>query len=276
MTAKSETEMPMNVTGQANSQSLYSVCAAVFVISAAATVYFCRSMSGGMPMPGGWTMTMMWMRMPGQSWAGAAIMFLYMWLAMMVAMMLPSVMPMLVNYQRGLLEGGSTQAGWPTALVAGGYFFVWLVAGALVYPVCVGFAEATMRSTRLSQTVPVLTGAALVLAGCMQFTSWKMCGLGRCRNSENCVVPGACGSCGSAWRHGLGQGWSCFVCCAGPMLAMLVLGAMDLKVMIGVAVVIALEKLLPRPEWFVRASGAIAVIVGVGMMLRAGGALAIL
>ena len=28
-------------------------------------------MSGGMPMPGGWTMSMAWMRMPGQGWVGA-------------------------------------------------------------------------------------------------------------------------------------------------------------------------------------------------------------
>ena len=41
-----------------------------------------------MPMPGGWTMSMTWMRVPGQTWAGAAS-FLAMWIAMMVAMMLP-------------------------------------------------------------------------------------------------------------------------------------------------------------------------------------------
>ena len=27
---------------------------------------------GDMPMPGGWTMSMVWMRMPGQTWPGAA------------------------------------------------------------------------------------------------------------------------------------------------------------------------------------------------------------
>ena len=34
------------------------------------TVAWCSSMSamGGMPMPGGWTMSMAWMRMPGQTW----------------------------------------------------------------------------------------------------------------------------------------------------------------------------------------------------------------
>jgi hypothetical protein len=44
-----------------------------------------------MPMPGGWTMSMAWMRMPGQTWPGAAASFLGMWVVMMVAMMLPVV-----------------------------------------------------------------------------------------------------------------------------------------------------------------------------------------
>ena len=57
-------------------------------------------MAGGMPMPGGWTMGMMWMRMPGQGWTAAAAMFVVMWAAMMVAMMLPSTWPMLRLYHR--------------------------------------------------------------------------------------------------------------------------------------------------------------------------------
>jgi predicted metal-binding membrane protein len=34
---------------------------------------------------------MAWMRMPGQTWPGAAASFLGMWVVMMVAMMLPSL-----------------------------------------------------------------------------------------------------------------------------------------------------------------------------------------
>jgi hypothetical protein len=35
-------------------------------------------------MTGGWTMSMAWMRMPGQTWPGAAASFLGMWVVMMV------------------------------------------------------------------------------------------------------------------------------------------------------------------------------------------------
>jgi Predicted metal-binding integral membrane protein (DUF2182) len=50
----------------------FVTAALVFLSSVAATTYMCRSMAGGMPMPGGWTMSMPWMKMPEQTWPGAA------------------------------------------------------------------------------------------------------------------------------------------------------------------------------------------------------------
>jgi hypothetical protein len=74
-------------------RAFFSVSALLFAASAAGTIVWCASMSamGEMPMPGGWTMSMAWMRMPGQTCAGAAVLFLGMWVVMMVAMMLPSL-----------------------------------------------------------------------------------------------------------------------------------------------------------------------------------------
>jgi predicted metal-binding membrane protein len=246
----------------------YAVVALVFAASVAATVYFCVSMSGGMDMPGGWTMSMMWMRMPGQTWAGSAAMFLLIWLAMMVAMMLPSALPILLSHRQALYAQSETRVGMPTMMLAGGYFFVWLVIGALVYVAGVIFALATMRSAGLSHAEPVLSGIALVISGCLQFTDWKMCGLRRCRNSQACVALRACRKCQAAWLHGLSQGASCAICCSGPMLTLLALGAMNLTVMAIIAVVIAMEKLMPKPELVVRISGIVAVCSGLVMMVR--------
>jgi len=80
---------------------LLGVSGLFFVVSAAVTILWCASMSamGEMPMPGGWTMSMAWMRMPEQTWPGAAASFLGMWVVMMVAMMLPSLVPMLWRYR---------------------------------------------------------------------------------------------------------------------------------------------------------------------------------
>jgi len=89
---------------RASRQAFLGVSALLFVVSAGGTIAWCISMSakGEMPMPGGWTMSMAWIRMPGQTWPGAAASFLGMWVVMMVAMMLPSLFPMLQRYRQAV------------------------------------------------------------------------------------------------------------------------------------------------------------------------------
>jgi predicted metal-binding membrane protein len=86
---------------RASQRAFLGVSGLLFAASAAATIGWSASMPAmcGMPMPGGWTMSMAWMRMPGQTWSGAAASFLGMWVVMMVAMMLPSLVPMLWRYR---------------------------------------------------------------------------------------------------------------------------------------------------------------------------------
>src|SRR6185295_7209410 len=100
-------------------RALFGVSALLFAASAAGTVVWCASMSamGGMSMPGGWTMSMAWMRMPGQTWPGAAATFVGMWIVMMVAMMLPSLVPMLWRYRWAVDGIRERRAGRLTALV---------------------------------------------------------------------------------------------------------------------------------------------------------------
>ena len=80
-----------------------------------------------MAMPGGLTMSMPWMPMPGQTWSGAAASFLAMWVPMMVAMMLPSLVPMLRRYRQAVGGTGGMRCVRLTALVGACYFFVWTV-----------------------------------------------------------------------------------------------------------------------------------------------------
>jgi hypothetical protein len=55
---------------RASQQAFFGVSALLFAASAAVAIVWCESMSamGEMPMPGGWAMSMAWMRMPGQTW----------------------------------------------------------------------------------------------------------------------------------------------------------------------------------------------------------------
>ena len=102
---------------RASQRAFFGVSALLFAASAAATIVCCASMSavGEMPMPGGWTMSMAWMRMPGQTWPGAAASFLGMWVVMMVAMMLPSLVPTLWRYRQAVGRTGETRRGRLTA-----------------------------------------------------------------------------------------------------------------------------------------------------------------
>ena len=83
---------PADHSARVSRQAFFGASAHLFAVSAAVTIACCASMSamGGMAMPGGWTMSMAWMRMPGQTWSAAAASFIGMCVAMMVAMMLPS------------------------------------------------------------------------------------------------------------------------------------------------------------------------------------------
>ena len=107
--------------------ALFGVSALFFAVSATLTIVWCASMSamGEMPMPGDWTMSMAWMRMPGQTWTDVAASFLGMWIVMMVAMMLPSVVPLLGRSREAAARAGATRLDSLTALVGAGYFFVW-------------------------------------------------------------------------------------------------------------------------------------------------------
>jgi hypothetical protein len=63
---------------RASQQAFLGVSTLLFAASATGTIVWGVSMSamGEMPMPGGWTMSMAWMRMPGQTWPSAAASFL--------------------------------------------------------------------------------------------------------------------------------------------------------------------------------------------------------
>ena len=261
-------EMNKEAVHSARTPLFVAVIGLFFVVSAVATVYFCLSMGEGMDMPGGWAMSMLWMRMPGQTWLVSAAMFLLMWLTMMVAMMLPSAVPMLLAFRGSANVGDNSWPGVPTGLAACSYFAVWMVVGVAVYIAGASWASAAMRWSGLSRAVPALTGAGLILAGASQFTRWKMVGLGHCHNPHAHITTGKGGGLRAGVSYGFRHGVSCVRCCAGPMLALLMVGAMNPLAMLVIAGVISLEKLLPKPRPVIYLTGIVAVGAGIATLLR--------
>jgi predicted metal-binding membrane protein len=253
---------------QASERAFFAVSALLFFVSAAATVVWCESMSaiGDMPMPGGWTMSMAWMLMPGQTWLGAAASFLGMWIVMMAAMMLPSMTPMLWRYRQAVERTSEARLSLLTALVGIGYFFVWTLVGMAAFPIGIALATIEMELPILARVVPISAGVVVVIAGMLQFTAWKAHHLACCRTAptERRTLPA---DANTAWLHGLHLGLHCSHCCAGLMVILLVIGVMDLRVMAAVTAAITAERLAPAGEQVARIIGAAAV--GTGLFLIA-------
>lgn len=247
----------------------FGTSALLFIGSASLTLAMCSSMSamGSMPMPGGWAMSMMWMRMPGQAWLDAAASFVGMWLVMMVAMMLPSFLPMLSRYRRVLGSAGERRLGWLTFMVGLGYFFIWTLLGIAIYLLGVVLAGLELQLAALARMVPIAVAVILLLAGAIQFTGWKAHYLACCREGSISGIALPANS-RSALRTGLRFGIHCSYSCLNLTAILLVIGVMDLRVMVVVTIAITAERLAPAGEQLARIIGAVTLGVGLSMILR--------
>jgi len=254
--------------GPPGSRSFLGVSALLFVACAVVTVTWCSSMSGmsGMAMPGGWTMSMTWMLMPGQSWPGAAASFVGMWVVMMVAMMLPSLVPTLWRYRQIMSHTGATRLDLLTVLVGTGYFSVWTLLGIAAFPLGAALAAVEMQHPTLARAVPLAVSVVVVVAGLIQFTSWKARQLTCCREISICPCTAPTDA-ASALKYGFRLGVHCNYCCAGLTAVLLVIDVMDLRGMTVLTAAITLERLLPSGVRIAHAVGTITVGVGLSLFL---------
>jgi len=232
-------------------RAFFGVSALLFTASAALTILWCASMStmSGMPMPGGWTMSMTWMRMPGQTWPGLL---------------------MLWRYRQAVAESDARRLGWLTVLVGAGYFFVWTLFGIAAFPLGVALAAVEMQQPALARAVPFAVGVIVLISGTLQFSTWKAHHLACCRAApgRSRLLPA---DAGTAWRHGLRLGLHCSYCCASLTAILLAIGVMDLRAMTVVTAAITVERLAPNGERVARATGAVAVGTGLFLIARAAG-----
>ena len=259
-------------SGRASRGAFLGASALLFAASAALTAVWCGSMGamGEMPMPGGWTLSTAWMRMPGQAWPGAAASFLGRWVVMMAAMMLPSLVPMLWRDRQAVGGMGETRLARLTALVGGGYFFVWTVAGMAAFPLGAALAAIEIQRPALARAAPIAAGMVVLIAGALQLTPWKARHLACCREvpGQGRTLPA---DAGTAWRHGLRLGLHCGRCNFGLTAILLAVGVMDLRVMTAVAAAVTAERLAPAGERVARATGVVIVGVGLFLIARAAG-----
>jgi predicted metal-binding membrane protein len=205
--------------------------------------------------------------MPGQSWLGALTSFVGMWVLMMVPMMGPSLIPMLGRYRQAVGRANGTSPG-PLTVAAGiGYFFVWTVAGALLYPLGAALEALEAGEPVVAGAVPIAAGAVVVIAGFVQISAWKARRVACCRDVP---MPGEAGA-GAAFTHGVRLGLHCIRCCGNLMAISVAVGMMDLRWMAVVTAAITVERLAPSGDRLARAIGAAAIVAGVVLIARAAG-----
>lgn len=226
---------------------------------------------GDMSMPGDWTLSMIWMRMPDQSWLGAAAMFLAMWVVMTAVMMLPSLAPSLWRYHRAACRTAATSPACLTAWVGVGYLVAWTAVGVAIFVLGAALAAIAMRHPAVARLVPILAGAVVVTAGVVQCSEWKARHLACCQASS--VHGGASPTrAGNAWRHGLRLGVHCCCSCAALMAVGLALGVMNTMVMSLVAMAVTAERLAPAGARVARGTAVAVLLVGILLVVRATGA----
>jgi predicted metal-binding membrane protein len=164
------------------------------------------------------------------------------WLASSAAMMLPSAAPFI----RMVSEGGVR-----APAVVAGYLAVWT-----------GFGLVAYEGMMLVGGRGVPAGLGLAAAGAYQLTPLKHSCLRRCRSPFHFLLHRRGGL-----AIGLEYGASCLACCAGLMVALLVLGMSSLFWMTVVAALIAGEKLLRSGPRLAYGSAVALLGVGVWMVL---------
>ena len=260
------------VSERASQAAYFGVLTLLAVASAGATIAWSASMTamGEMSMPGGWTMSMAWMRMAGQSRSEHAGSFLGMWVVMMLAMMLPSLAPVLWRYRQEFGRAGARRPTRLTVRMGLSYFIVWTAFGTAAFSVGSASAAVVMARPTLARAVPIAAGVLVLLAGALQFTAWKAHHLACSRAGPvggDTQSPDAA----TAWRLGVRMGAHCSQCCVGLIAILLVGGIMDLRAMIVVTAAVTVERLAPDGDRVARAIGAVTMGAGLVTVARAAG-----
>ena len=185
-------------------------------------------------MPGGWTMSTMWLPMCGQSWPGAAAGFIGEWAAMMVPMMLPLAVVPLRRY-RATLEG---RAFLLTAAAGLAWAATWTALGLPVYLAGAAVAQALLDTPALARTMPVIAVVAGLAGVAWQMAAW--------RRRPLHPVPRVKPVCTAALRYGVRLGSHCVRRCAGLTVALLAAGIMERSTMVCAFVLVAAESVRLR------------------------------
>jgi predicted metal-binding membrane protein len=191
-----------------------------------------------------------------------AVAYVVAWGVMMAAMMLPSALPMIGLYAATQRDARPAARAAAVALFVTTYLALWTLTGLPVYVLGLGLMAID------AATLAYVVAAVLIVAGLFQLTPLKQVCLRHCRSPLGFLL----GHWRAGWRGGLALGWAhavyCLGCCWALMVVLVVAGAMGLPWVLFIAVVVGMEKLVPRGEWIARVTGVGLVLLGAAVAAR--------
>ena len=201
---------------------------------------------------------------------GYAVVIFFMWWVMMFGMMLPSAAPLLLLFARMMRKEKNKGAPYvPTGVFALGYVIMWAAFSAIATGAQWGLEASGLLSGIMVGTSAVLGAGLLIAAGVWQLTPWKNACLRHCRSPIGFLSahwrPGRTG----ALRMGLVHGAFCLGCCWFLMALLFYGGVMNLYWIIGLALYILIEKLLPAGTRIGQLTGVVLIVWGVVLLFYA-------
>ena len=188
--------------------------------------------------------------------------YLLAWGVMMVAMMYPGAARLFSVYADGDWTRTRRAKLLAVSVFVGTYTLVWTLTG--LVPLAANLV-VPIASTA-SAAGPVFFGSAVVALAAFQLTPHRFRCLRHCRSPEGFVEhhrePGVRGAVRTAWhvtRYDVGSCW--------PLMSlMVVVGSMNVFWMVVIALVLFLERTVPRGELLARTVGVAGGVVGVGIV----------
>jgi predicted metal-binding membrane protein len=192
-----------------------------------------------------------------------------MWVAMMVGMMLPSVLPNVLLYSAISRQRRETgRAPLSVTAFVGGYLIIWVAFSLIAALVQTRLRVALLPLAAHSRPAAITAGLVLLLTGVYQWTRFKVDCLSHCRSPVAHFSAHWQEGTKGALRMGLAHGAYCLGCCWLLMALLFVGGVMNTYWIAGLALLVLLEKAVPRGDLLGRLAGAGLAAWGLLVMVR--------
>jgi predicted metal-binding membrane protein len=205
---------------------------------------------------------------------GYALVMFSMWWLMMIAMMLPSAAPMVLLHvsitRKGLAradEAGRNVSSHrlrlaTTAFIAG-YLAMWGAFSLVAVVAQWALERGEFLSAMMMSRSKLLGSGLLLAAGLWQLTPLKTACLHNCRSPIGFLSSHWRPGVGGAFRMGIEHGIFCVGCCWFLMALLFYGGVMNLIWIIGLALLVLAEKMMPAGVAFGRVTGLLLITWGV-------------